>query len=284
MAAFWPQPLVDDLCERRAIVVLGAGVSKHAVSSVGDQRNPPLWKEFLETAVERYRISGRHIKKAIKEGDYLNACEWIKAEIDEGWIPFLKDEFVSPSYQPSSIHDKIFRLDQRVTFSLNFDSIYETFVLHQTSGRTLVKQYHDEDVYKFLRDRDDYIVKIHGSIGSPDFLIFSESDYARARARYAVFYEVLDASILSHTFMFIGCGLRDPNITLLLESQNFRFPQAQPHYLLTGSKINSDLENSLRRNRNLKCIKYDPAGNHTKLGDLLDGLLKEVEAKRAVGV
>ena len=91
-------------------------------------------------------------------------------------------------------------------------------MLGQTSSRTLVKQYHDEDVYKFLRDNNDYIIKMHGSIDSPHLLIFSESDYAKARAKYTFYYEMLDASILSHTFMFIGCGLKDPNITLLLGS------------------------------------------------------------------
>lgn len=281
MPTVWPNTLVDDLCERRAIIVVGAGVSKHSVSSVGNERSPPLWEEFLETAVRRYNITSRHIKRAIKVGDYLNACEWIRTKIDEDWIQFLRDEFVLPSYLPNSIHDKIFRLDQRITFSLNFDSIYETFVVGETLGRTLVKQYHDDDVFKFLRDSSYYIVKLHGSIDSPDLLIFSESDYAKARVKNTLFYEVLDASILSHTFIFIGCGLRDPNIALLLQTQKFSFPQAQPHYILTGSKINEDLERSLRRNRNLKCIKYDPANNHTKLGELLDDLLREVEARRA---
>lgn len=281
MSTVWPQTLVDDLCERRAIIVVGAGVSRRSDSSAGDPRNPPLWEEFLNNAVNKYDIRDRHIKKAIREGDYLHACEWIKTKIDEDWIRFLRDEFVEPAYQPSAIHDKIFRLDQRVTFSLNFDSIYETFVSNQTSGRTLVKQYHEEDVHMFLRDTNDYIIKMHGSIDSPDLLIFSEADYAKARAKYTFFYEVLDASILSHTFMFIGCGLKDPNITLLLESHKFKFPQAQPHYMVVGSKINNDLEVSLRRNRNLKCIQYNPANNHEELDNLLDDLLKEVEAKRS---
>ena len=284
MVGLWPQPLLDDLCDRRAIVVVGAGVSRNAVSTKGERRNPPLWLELLERAIQRYEIKGQHIRRAIKEGNYLQACEWIKRQIDEEWVQFLRDEFVSPSYKPSSIHEKVFRLDQRVTLSLNFDSIYETFVAHETFGRTLVKQYHDEDVYNFLRDRNDYIIKMHGSVDSPDLLIVSETDYAKARAKYALFYEVLDACILSHTFLFIGCGLKDPNITLLLENQKFRFPLAQPHYILTESRINSDLEESLRRNRNLKCIKYDTSDNHKKLNDLLEGLLREVEAKRSVAL
>ena len=281
MAVVWPQSLLEDLCERRAIIVVGAGVSRHSVSSVGKERHPPLWNEFLERAVQKYGIKQRHIRSAIKSGDYLRACEWIKGQLDEEWVKFLREEFVSSSYKASRIHEKLFRLDQRVTFSLNFDSIYETFVAHETSGRTLVKQYYDEDVYNFLRDRNDYIIKIHGTIDSPNLLVFSEADYARARAKYTFFYEALDACILSHTFMLVGCGLRDPNIALLLENQKFKFPQAQPHYILTGDRLNTDLETSLRHNRNLKCIKYDPTDNHKELGDLLDSLLGEVEARRA---
>ena len=88
--------------------------------SAGNARNPPLWEEFLQNAVKRYNIRSRHIKSAIKEGDYLHACEWIKTRLDEDWIQFLRDEFVVPAYKPSSIHNKIFRLDQRVYIFFEF--------------------------------------------------------------------------------------------------------------------------------------------------------------------
>ena len=148
-------------------------------------------------------------------------------------------------------------------------------------GRTLVKQYHDNDVYRFLRDRSDYVIKLHGSVDTPKRLIFSESDYAEARADYASFYEVLDASILSHTFIFVGCGFNDPNIKLLLGSHKFKFPGAQPHYIITDSRIHKHLERSIREARNLKCIKYDYDDTHGQLSVILDNLLKEVEERRA---
>ena len=277
----WPKPLLDDLCERKAIIVIGAGVSKRSVSSSEPKRHPPLWGEFLEKAVARYDIRKRHIRRAINEGDYLSACEWIRNIADEDWVRFLRDQFVAPSYKANDLHEKIFRLDQRITFSLNFDNIYETFVMNQTSGRTSVKQYYDDDVYKFLRDGGDYLIKMHGSIESPDLLIFSESDYAKARSKFANFYEVLDASILSHTFMFVGCGFKDPNIKLLLESHKFKFPQSMPHYILTGSRIPDDLEHTLLKTRNLKCIKYNTANNHEELLSNLDQLLVEMEQIRS---
>jgi hypothetical protein len=120
---FWPDPLVRDLISRKVFVVLGAGVSKNSLSQDGMKR-PPSWKEFLEAALER--IGGkksRHIKKAIAEGDFLHACEWIKKRLDEEWGDFLIGQFQTPRFQPAEIHDLIFKLDQRLVATPNIDEI-----------------------------------------------------------------------------------------------------------------------------------------------------------------
>ena len=277
----WPKSLISDLLRRQAVVVLGAGVSKNSLARNGARR-PPLWTEFLEAGVARVgRQRTQHIKKAIRDGDLLHACEWLKRRMDDDWIEFLRDQFVTPQYQKSELHDKLFRLDQRVTLSLNIDNIYETFVLAQTDGKTVSKRFYDEDVHNFLRDYADYIIKIHASIDAPNNIIFSQEDYARARTKYASFYHVLDACILSHTLLFVGCGVADPDVNLLLENQNFKFPQSQPHYMITSSKVNRDMEESLRKNRNVKCIKYDPRDSHVELLELVEDIAQTVEAQRS---
>ncbi|SMF43848.1 SIR2-like domain-containing protein [Tistlia consotensis] len=276
----WSQPFLNDLARRQVVVVLGAGVSKNSISRDGRKR-PPLWKEFLELGVAQCGPRGtQHIKSAIKAGDYLHACEWLQKRMDDDWIDFLRGQFLTPGYKESELHDKIFRLDQRVTFSLNIDTIYETFVTSQTSGKTISKQFYDEDVHAFLRDHSDYIIKIHGSIDAPNKIIFSQKDYALARVENSLFYQILDACILSHTILFIGCGVSDPDVNLLLENQNFRFPNSLPHYMITPSKIGSDLEESLRKNRNLKCIKYDDQDNHAELSKLIEELIQKVDSHR----
>ena len=281
MSHYWPKTLVEELALRGVIVVLGAGVSKTSLSRDGIRR-PPLWQEFLEEGLTKCGTQGtRHIGKAIKQSDYLHASEWIKRAMEDGWNEFLRETFVAPQYEDGELHDIIFRLDQRVVFSLNIDLIYETFVGTQTSGRTIVKNYYDEDIHNFLRDRQDYVIKMHGSVSSPDKVIITQQDYSAARTKYSGFYTILDACILSHTLLFIGCGVSDPDLNLLLENQNFRFPFSRPHYLVTSSKTNRDLEVSLKANRNLRCLRYNEGDHHEDLVVKLKDLLDKVERQRS---
>lgn len=121
----WPEPLVRDLARRNVAIVLGSGVSKNSLGANGVDR-PPVWLEFLKKGIERVGTRGtQHIKRAISDSDYLHACEWLKDKLDDDWEEFLRSQFLTPSYTASELHDLIFRLDQRITLSLNLDNIYE---------------------------------------------------------------------------------------------------------------------------------------------------------------
>jgi hypothetical protein len=62
----WPQQLIDDLARRRAIVMIGSGVSRHSVGTGGDR--PPTWHGFLEAALGLCNPSPRYIRTAIRQG------------------------------------------------------------------------------------------------------------------------------------------------------------------------------------------------------------------------
>jgi hypothetical protein len=153
-----------------------------------------------------------------------------------------------------------------------------------TDGQTRIKAFHESDAVCFLRDQANYILKIHGTISTPGNIIFTQRDYAEKRITYSAFYKALDAAILSHTFLFIGCGVSDPDMNLLLENINFRFPNMPPHYFVTSSKIESDMTLSLRTNRNLKCLMYKPDNNHAALVGHLRDLVEILDESRSKAV
>lgn len=238
---------------------------------------PPLWVEFLNAGLEKLGTNGTsHIKKAIKGNDLLHACEWIKLKMEEDWEPFLREKFVDPAYSVADIHKSIFKLDQRIYFTPNFDQIFENFVVAETGGQVTVKRHTDQDVHNFLREDRLHIIKVHGSIEQPADLIFTQHDYAKARVKYSAFYEVLDACLLSHTFLIIGCGISDPDLALLLENQRFNFPNSRPHYLVTSTKLSKAMQASLKSNRNLKCLTYSDKDNHIELLKSLKSLAEIV--------
>lgn len=278
----WPETLVRDLARRNAVIVIGSGVSKHARSPQGQR--PPVWKEFLRSALEVSPGEDKHhIQDAIETGDLLHACEWLKKRSDEDWTPFLRAKFRDPIYQAGEIHRLIVQLDSRIVFSLNFDNIYENAANLAGENAYIVKHYYHDDVCEFLRGEGRYIVKLHGDLDSPQNLIFTQRDYAIARTRNSGFYSAFDAALLTKTFLFIGCGYQDPDVNLLLENQAFGFPgnTDSPHYFLTANGVNNDLVQSLRGNRNLKTITYEPVDElHSGLILELQQLVEAVEARR----
>lgn len=276
----WPEKVVADLARRRAVLVLGAGVSRQAVGQ--DGQVPPTWKKFLELANERCP-GGRveHVGSAISEGDLLHACEWLKNRFDEHWVDFLRETFHRPGFSPSQLHRLIVQLDSRLVFSLNFDDIYERAANEAEAGAHIVKNYNDGDIEEFLRGDGRYIVKVHGSLNSPNNLIFTQNEYSKARVKNSSFYHAFDAALMTHTFIFIGASYNDPDVNLILENQKFSFPTVRPHYMLTPHMTNKDLESSLRRNRNIKLLEYEKVDDsHSGLVSEVADLLERVELER----
>lgn len=255
----WPSSLIRDIARRKVVIVIGSGVSRHALG-YDENKRPPTWPDFLNMAMESLSDNENvdHIKDAINSGDLLHACEWLKNRYDEDWPRFLRSQFSDPRYTPGELHRLIAFLDARIVFSLNFDEIYENGSRDVNDASQFVKNYYDSDVCEFLRGDNRYVVKVHGSISSPARLIFTQKDYAEARVKNSMFYSAFDAALMTHTFLFIGCGHSDPDVNLLLENQAFSMlpGTTEPHYFLTHKNVSQDLKKSLRENRNLKVLSY----------------------------
>lgn len=278
----WPNELVTDLARRKAAIVIGSGLSRQSLGRDGTTR-PPTWKELIRNGIGE--LSPSHgliddIEGALNRGDLLHACEWLQSALDESWPTFLRTQLADPEFAPVGAHNEVLRLDARVVVSLNFDDIYER-ASATLGGRYITKNYYDTDAVDFLRGSGRYIVKAHGGLHSISKLIFTQEQYARARALHHLFYKALDALMMTHSILFVGCGYNDPDLSLILEGNNFSFPDAPPHYMLTTLEAESSLGRSLRKNRSLKCIRYEPTDDeHSNLCELLADLADQVEIAR----
>ncbi|SON57304.1 hypothetical protein HDIA_3763 [Hartmannibacter diazotrophicus] len=277
----WPENLVRDLARRRCVIVIGSGVSRQSRGQNGEI--PPTWDSFLVECNNKSPGGPHvHISQAIEKGDLLHACEWLQRLYDHNWASKLRKEFSAPKYMPSDSHRTICRLDTRIIFSLNFDDIIDRALQEIYSGTSIKKSYYDADVSEFLRGTERYLVKVHGSLDNPGRLIFTQRQYASARISASSFYDAFDSALMTHTFLFLGAGYRDPDINLVLENQNFAFSESHPHYFLTSSDMHGDLKQSLRNNRNLEVIEYEKLDEgHSGFAVSMEDLLVRVEDFRA---
>ena len=275
----WPDKLIDDIARRQVVIFIGAGVSRNAIGRNGAR--PPMWTELLEDALKQCRQDCKHISSEIKRHDYLMACELLKEKLDEEWERLLDSKFKKPKYASADIHKDIFRLNSRFVITSNVDKIYDRLAQNKSEGTIIIKNCYDDDVANVCRTLGRVILKLHGDIDTPAKMIFTRNEYAGARVKYGHFYSILDALILTHTFLFLGCGMRDPDMQLAMETSAFRYAHTAPHYVVLPGPVHPEIEESIRRNMNLKTLTYSPRSNHTALASSVSRLVDLVEAKRS---
>ena len=283
MKVSWPPQLISDVARRRCVLFLGAGISAQAQSATG--ACPKMWGDFLTVAKDQ--ITGndslkRQIKKLIKERDYLTACQLIKDGLGApDFHNFVRAEFLDPQFQSAPIHDSIIDLDSRIVATPNFDKIFENRINHLQNNSVAVKNYYDDDVAEVIRGTGRVVVKVHGTIDTPPQMIFTRTEYAQARHDNRSFYAVLEALAITHTFLFLGCGLNDPDIRLVLEDYAFRHAYGRPHYfVLPRKQVNRLVAPAVEKSLNIRILSYDPKNNHELLKTSIEELAAEVDVER----
>ncbi|MGC2693639.1 MAG: SIR2 family protein, partial [Desulfobaccales bacterium] len=267
------------LARRRSVIFLGAGISRHSKNH--DGRRPKAWVELLQSMAQGINPN-RHIMSLIREKDYLTACEVLKEAVGrDAFHEQLRDEFSNPGFQHALIHEEIFKLDSRIVATPNFDKIYETYANHAAGGSIIIKHHFDPDIAEAIRGTDRVIFKVHGTIDSPNRMIFTRKEYAEAREKYRSFYSLLEALYLTHTFIFLGCGVNDPDIRLLLEDNFFRHPSCRPHmFVLPHGEIHNSIKGVLQESMNVRFITYKPAHDHRDLVESIGQLVTYVDNMR----
>lgn len=279
----WPQSLIREIAARRCIFFLGAGISASAKDQNG--RSPKTWAEFLNSAAQLIPNTTTRsvVSKLIDQCNYLLALQGIKDAVDPGeYRDLLDSNFNNPNFNPGVLHRLINELDARVVITTNFDKVYEKHCLSTGSnGAFKVINYYSKDICDELRSDTRLIVKAHGTIDEIRQMIFTRAEYHEARRSYPNFYEVLKALFLTNTVIFMGCGLQDPDVLLLLEDVKIVSSSQRPHYLVTIDREHaSPLVSDWLNTYNVKPLFFGPT-----FDDLitdLEELVSSVEDERAL--
>ena len=281
----WPTSLVREVAARRCVFFLGAGVSASATDK--DGKRPKTWTEFLEEACKLITTATKKkiVKKLIKEKKYLLALQGIRDEADpSNYRDLLDQNFHTPSYQASTLHEYICLLDSRIVITTNFDRIYESYCQrpgNQEAYKTI--SYYSTDLIDEIRSDTRLIIKAHGSIDDISKMIFTRAEYHQAKNISPHFYEILKAVFLIYTVIFIGCSLEDPDVQLLLEEVKITGSSERPHYAIIRKGSQDALTRAdWRKTYNICVLEYGPS--HNNLSEDLRVLTELVEEERATTI
>jgi hypothetical protein len=273
--------LIDDVARRRIVLFVGAGASKWAQPHGGGVFKD--WKQFLLDANEHVEDKRARaiIQQQIKGADYLMASELLKLHLNERWLEMLSGEFQQAA-DVSRLHSAMIGLNSRIIITTNFDKLLETAWAAQRATRypTVLSKI-DSKAFRLFRDQDDYLIKLHGTIDSPDEIIFDKSSYQRSAFSNQFYGDLLSMLLLTHTFVFVGFSMADPAVSLVIETAAFKFPDGRPHYIFQSGRGDSTVDGLWRKHRKLYVLRYSEANKHIQLAESLENLANESKMRRA---
>jgi hypothetical protein len=281
----WPESLVIELAARRCIVFLGAGASASATRPNGAAGHPPNWLRFLEILRD-----GTNKGEA---GDLVKAVELLDSKQYLDCAEILRSTCLHPAdynrligetlerYRPTEVHKMIELLDQKIVVTTNFDTLYEDHCRQGDArhGYSVIN-YYDDGLIARMRSPKRLILKGHGSVTVPEKTILSKSDFFKARAGYPNFFKTLESLFLTHTLLFIGYSVTDPDIQLLLENASIAAASDHPHYALMAQGLHSAIKAAFFRTFNLQILEYDPRDQHQEFLVSLQDLAARVNEMR----
>lgn len=261
----WPENLIEEIAYRRCILFLGAGISATAVDSHGS--HPKTWKELINSLLDECKdsLSSKnlsYIKKMIKKENFLFALQAIFDYSDTGKLAhLLRKEFQQTSFKYSDVHKIIRELDSKIVITTNFDKLIDDVCCACSSDCSeryySFFDYRDTSaIINNIRSSTNVIIKAHGKIDDCDKLIFSAKQYHKAQSDYSDFYQLLTALFLTHTVLFLGYSLQDPDINLLLQSIRPCTGESSPHYLVCKSGTDEPLKKLWEEIYNIRIIEY----------------------------
>ncbi|AKO52328.1 hypothetical protein ABA45_07740 [Marinobacter psychrophilus] len=276
----WDNSIINAIARRRCVIVLGAGVSRNSTNAKG--KRPDTWEDFLKNCVSNL-TDVDHINTLISQKDFLTACELIKERMGaDDFTEKVQQEYQRSGYRHASIHEQIYKLDSSIVASPNFDNIYDTYASSESASSVVIKDHTSSDIANYLLGGDKrLIIKTHGSANNPTEIIFTRNDYAEARTKYVLFYEILKSLALTHTFLFLGCGTDDPDIRQLFEDLQFTHGRMPYHYMtLPKGEVHNDVLEVASASMRIKFVEYSSDNGHEELSLSLADLVTDVEGVR----
>lgn len=257
MSDIWSDNLVEELAYRRCLIFLGSGISATAKNDDGE--SPDTWGAFLDNVKSKMKNPSGDDKKFVedmlKKQNYLLALQAIADLCDSGeYSNYLKSQYLRGKYKPSKVHELIKDLDSKIVVTTNFDKLYEG-LCHEPEYITF--DYTDtRSIIGSIKAPENIIIKAHGSIDDTEKLIFTAKQYYQAQEKYPEFYHLMTALFLTHTVVFFGYSLNDPDINLLLQFLHNTANSSCPHYMIDKKGNKPQLVKHWKDTYNVSLLEY----------------------------
>ncbi len=182
---------------------VGAGISKLS--------HAPKWSELVDSFCDELKIPK---KDYYSNDDLLSIPQKYYYSINQDekkYYEFINNCFDCASLKPNLIHKLMCHLNPKSFITTNFDDLLEKAVIQFCLSFKSVAQ--DSEVSNINGDR--YILKLHGDLEHKN-IVLKEEDYLNYSENFKLIETMLKSIFSTNTVVFIGYGLNDYNVKLIL--------------------------------------------------------------------
>lgn len=247
-------------------VFVGAGVSRLS--------GYPSWYDLVQSMADE--IGCTYIKDekgnaVFSSEELLKIPQMYHLNKGEGTYRNKVKQGFQNACSPNEIHDLILSLHPNHILTTNYDTLLEETAIK--FGRNYSVLNSNQVVSK--AETENYIIKVHGDFDA-DFVL-KEQDYLDYENNYILIDNVVKTIFATNLVIFIGYGLNDYNIKLILnwvkrvQADSF----VMPVFIHTGDKLN-DLEKSYQEGRGLRILDSTNYINTTDYSDKYKSVLERI--------
>lgn len=189
-----------------ASVMVGSGLSRHALKIRPDAGEPPLWRDVVEEMSDKLypQEAGR---ASAADGHLRVAQEYETAFGRSDLHRFIQQTVRDGDFKPGDAQVRLLRLPWRDVFTTNWDTLLERACTSVPERAYSVVGNMDE-IPLASRPR---IIKLHGSLPAQFPLICTEEDYRTYPTKFAPFVNTVQQAMMETVFCLIGFSGDDPN-------------------------------------------------------------------------
>ena len=242
-----PRGLKKAIENDELVLFIGAGLSCELKNTEGTTLGG--WKEMVSSMLSYLNKEDYIIDEEQKSYEELEPIDALK-KLEEKDEPIGKEEvgdFIKCYFELEkgndlSLQKALFSLSTKI-ITTNYDIALEEAApelkskkAYKTKGFELEK----------IRNNPTFLFKLHGCIEDLKSLILFPSDYddlynSKSQDAEQVL-KALDNLIYNKTFLFIGTGMGDPQITSFFEKiKSVKGKHSQKHYIITPKPLNKSL-------------------------------------------
>lgn len=266
--------IADCLWSGSAVVMVGAGFSRNAKPVSPRSAAFPSWQELGDIFFKK--LHGNWPSQS--DARYLNVlklADQVEARFSRPVLNrVLCHAIPNLEYKPSQMHSDLLNLPWKDVFTTNYDTLLE----RASASKTITTKHYEIVATKedLLYKNQPRIVKLHGSLPSPPFVI-TEEDYRCYPNKHAPFVNTVRQSLLENTLCLIGFSGDDPNFLQWIGwVRDHVGKEATPNIYLVGAFNTLDEANKiLLKRRGIVVVNMtDPSMPRTDHKKALDKFLK----------